>query len=137
MKLTNEEIRALEGALPYNEIRNSRRNKLSKEVRSLYNEDSIYYVYEHIDPRTRVVKYVGYGVDGRAYEFVKPCARRSLEHAKWASELFHLDYLPSDLVRVRAFGVSKKSAKRIEKDILRKCKERGMAKEMFNKYFPK
>lgn len=113
------------------------RDKLSKNVKKLFDSESVYYVYEHIDPRTREVKYVGHGVDGRAYEFVKPSARRSLEHAQWAADLLQEDYLPSDIVRMRAYGVSKKSAKRIERDILRKYAENGTKDQLFNKAFPR
>lgn len=113
----------------------TKRNELSKKVSKLFNKESVYYVYEHIDPETRDIKYVGHGVDGRAYEFFKPSARRCYDHAEWAYKLLSKDYLPSDLVRIRAFGVSKKSAARIEKDILRKCKELGKDKNMFNKNY--
>ena len=115
----------------------NKRNKLSQEVQKLFNRESVYYVYEHRDPVSREVVYVGHGVDGRAYEFFKPCARRCYEHAEWAYNLMSKDYLPSDLVRIRAFGVSKKSAMRIERDILRKQKELGNDTKMFNKAFPK
>ena len=114
-----------------------RRNKLSTAVSNLYDGESVYYVYEHLDPNTREVRYVGHGVDGRAYEIFKPCARRCVEHAEWAVELAASGYLPSDYIRMRAFGISKKSAVRIERDILRKHKENGTSGRLFNKQFPK
>lgn len=115
----------------------NKRNAVAKEVKKMFEDESIFYVYEHINPKTREVVYVGHGVDGRAYEICKPCARRSYEHAEWAFNLLSQNYLPSDLVRIRAFGVSKKSAERIERDILRKYVETGTEHELFNKRFPK
>ena len=111
------------------------RAKLSKFVSGLYEDESVYYVYEHFDPDTREVKYVGYGVDGRAYTVFRPEGRRRAEHASWGAEMALKGYLPHECVRFRAYGVSKKSAKRIERDILRKYKEEGLAQTLFNKRF--
>ena len=111
------------------------RSRLSNFVSSLYKDESVYYVYEHFDPDTREVKYVGYGVDGRAYTVFRPEGRRNKNHAMWGAEMALKGYLPHECVRFRAYGVSRRSAKRIEKDILRKYKEEGMAQQLFNKRF--
>ena len=113
------------------------RNRLSAFVSNLYKGESVYYVYEHFDPDTRKVVYVGYGVDGRAYTIFRPEGRRNKDHAEWGAEMALKGYLPHECVRFRAYGVSKKSAQRIEKDILRKYKELGNDGQLFNKKFPK
>ena len=112
------------------------RKKLSAFVTGLYKDESVYYVYEHFDPDTREVKYVGYGVDGRAYTIFRPEGRRNAGHAEWGAEMALKGYLPHECVKFRAYGVSRKSAQRIERDILRKYKENGMTKQLFNKRFP-
>lgn len=111
------------------------RKRLSQFVSGLYKDESVYYVYEHFDPDTRQVRYVGYGVDGRAYTVFRPEGRRNKEHASWGAEMALKGYLPHECVRFRAYGVSQKSAERIERAILRKYKEEGMAHELFNKRF--
>lgn len=109
---------------------------LSSLVSDLYKGESVYYTYEHVDPVTREVRYVGYGVDSRAYSIFRPEARRCAEHAAWGAEMALNGYLPHECIRFRAYGVSKSSAKRIESDILRKYKELGMEDQLFNKRFP-
>ena len=113
------------------------RNRLSAFVSNLYKGESVYYVYEHFDPDSRQVKYVGHGVDGRAYTIFRPEGRRNADHAKWGAEMALKGYLPHECIRFRAYGVSKSSAVRIEKDILRKYNELGMKEQLFNKMFPK
>lgn len=112
-------------------------NRLSAFVSNLYKDESVYYVYEHFDPDTREVRYVGYGVDGRAYTVFRPEGRRSEAHAAWGAEMSLKGYLPHECVRFRAYGISKTSAKRVESDILRKYKEIGMEAQLFNRRYPK
>lgn len=81
------------------------------------------YVYTHIDPRTKDVKYVGAGSGGRAWACnYSPknsskgrYGNRSEEHHKWLSEIFDAGFTMGDIVKIVAQGISRVEALAIEK----------------------
>jgi len=80
-----------------------------------------YYVYEHYDPDTDEIVYVGMGSLGRAWSFADTgtAARRGNrppEHATWAYALCDRGISPEDFVRVTDSGLSREDALALERD---------------------
>lgn len=71
------------------------------------------YVYEHFDPRTGEVRYVGKGTGGRAWSVARS-GSRSLAHFEWLTEIQEHGFTPDQFVRVIARGLSNKEALRLE-----------------------
>ena len=65
----------------------------------------IYYVYEHKDPVTKEVVYIGYGSRDRAWKFPPisknyPSANRQPEHILWMEEKTKQGYIVSEWVNI-------------------------------------
>lgn len=94
------------------------------------------YVYRHVDPRTKEVRYVGQGVKGRAWACGSCTAEsgrrgnRTREHTAWIDELLSLGYTPGDFVEILRKGLSNEEAK--------ECEAREIEKydwfRLFNRY---
>lgn len=70
-----------------------------------------FYVYEHFDPATKEVVYVGKGCRGRAWV----CEGRTPPHTRWIAHLLACGHLPDQFVRIRARGLSDRGALAHEK----------------------
>lgn len=73
-----------------------------------------YYVYQHVDPKTNTVVYVGLGQYDRAWNVRK--GHRSPDHVSWLSEMYEEGFTLHDIVFVTDKGLTKEQAARIEKE---------------------
>lgn len=81
------------------------------------------YVYEHFDPKTGEIVYVGKGSGGRAWQ-CSPTDRGNGDHYKWLKSLLNAGYTPDDFVRVTHKNLSSDSAFLEESLSYRKLKPR-------------
>lgn len=65
-----------------------------------------HYVYEHFDPFTHVIVYVGTGTGGRAWSSTS----RSSAHKAWLGTMARLGLTPDQFVRITARGLSAQAA---------------------------
>jgi len=80
----------------------------------------IYYVYQHTDPRTGEVIYIGHGCRGRAWIHGSGgSVLRSKEHLAHLEELTQEGYLPSKWVSILISGLSKSEACQREQENIR------------------
>jgi hypothetical protein len=56
-----------------------------------------YYVYQHIDPDTQQVVYIGKGCGGRAWDVTR-CRSQNKDHQDWMVSLCQKGFVPSDWV---------------------------------------
>lgn len=83
---------------------------------------SNYYVYQHIDPETDEVIYIGRGSGSRAWMYVHPF--RSEEHSEYLEDLVDRGYLPSDWVRIESRRLTKDESVLMEKKFLAEFRPR-------------
>lgn len=76
-----------------------------------------FYVYQHIDPRTNEVVYVGKGCGGRAWDITRSRGEHK-EHQNWMIDLTNLGYVPSDWVFIYQKNLCEQDAFSIEKNLL-------------------
>jgi DNA-binding NarL/FixJ family response regulator len=82
--------------------------------------DYIHYVYNHTDPRTGEVIYVGHGSRGRAWTHgSKLTALRSQEHLAHLESMTQDGFVPSDWVEIIISGLTKADACRQEQALIR------------------
>lgn len=82
-----------------------------------------YYWYQHVDPDSQEVVYVGYGSGGRAWQCGSSHSPlRSKEHCKWADELLERGITPDEWVVIGDRGISKDEAKEIELQLIHELK---------------
>lgn len=74
---------------------------------------SIYYVYEHVDPRSGEIVYIGMGSGGRAWD-VSRDRNHHKNHLSWMKELMFDGYIPSDWVNILAKNLDQISAREKE-----------------------
>lgn len=88
---------------------------------------STYYVYEHRDPQTDELVYIGIGRAWRAWatgssRFTNPASkaygRRDLWHAGWLEDQYEKGFLPSEWVKITHRQLSKELATTIEKGLI-------------------
>ena len=81
-----------------------------------------YYVYQHIDPDTGELLYIGMG----SYERAWLCrgSNRKKNHQERLNELFALGYTMQDVVRIMATGLNKAAALNLELIKIEKFKPR-------------
>jgi len=85
----------------------------------------IHYVYQHVDPRTDEIIYVGHGSRGRAWTHgSKHTVLRSQEHLDHLESMTQEGFVPSDWVQILHSGLNKPEACVIEQDLIRKIKPR-------------
>ena len=85
----------------------------------------IHYVYQHKDPRSGEVIYVGHGSRGRAWTHgSKHTVLRSQEHLDHLEGMTQCGFVPSDWVSILHSGLTKSDACAIEQDLIRKMKPR-------------
>ena len=86
-------------------------------------ESATSYVYHHIDPDTRQVRYIGCGSRGRAWactyspdsEGKGRYGNRSKEHNEWLNMLFAAGYTMGDIVHIVDKALIRKDALALEK----------------------
>lgn len=108
-------------------------------------ERNDYYVYQHIDPDTHLVIYIGHGRGKRAYEtettFVKrrgAYGHRSMEHSEFLQSLLKRGYLPHEWCDFPFRSLSKEEAARKESGLILLTKPKfnqayGLKQCKFNK----
>lgn len=79
--------------------------------------DKVFYVYQHVDPQTRDIVYVGKGKHGRAWDVTR-CRNQHKEHQDWMKELCKFGYVPCDWVVIIEQGLSEEEAFLLEKEWL-------------------
>ena len=83
-------------------------------------ENNIYYVYSHVDPRNNETIYVGHGCRGRAWiHGSKKTCLRSQDHLDRLNELTSLGFIATDWVKILEKGMSKSEACRFEQEVIR------------------
>lgn len=84
---------------------------------------SSYYVYQHIDPYTNKVVYVGHGSGGRAWQCGSSHSPlRSKDHCEWADKLLSKGLTPDDWVEIVYKGRTKSEARELERALIRELK---------------
>ena len=84
-----------------------------------------YYVYEHVDPRSGAILYIGMGTGSRAYATKTTKAKqsayghRSPEHSKHLDELLKEGYLPHEWINFPGRGLTKEEALSFEKELIK------------------
>lgn len=82
-----------------------------------------YYVYQHVDPITHVIVYVGHGSGGRAWQCGSSHSPlRSKDHCEWSDNLLNKGYTPDDWVILEHKNLPKDEAKRFERMLIRELK---------------
>ncbi|HXN74928.1 MAG TPA: NUMOD3 domain-containing DNA-binding protein [Candidatus Acidoferrum sp.] len=85
-----------------------------------------HYVYYHIDPTNKQIKYVGKGSGNRAYE---TRYRRSTTHLEWAKNLYDQGLCP--IIEIVKFFDNEVDAYEEEKELINKLKNDGL--NLFNR----
>ena len=85
----------------------------------MMNDYPIYYVYEHVDPDTGEIVYIGHGKFERAWRCSTTnnpthYGHRSVAHAEWLFEMAMHGFTPDSWVNIIQSGLTKKEAARIE-----------------------
>lgn len=87
--------------------------------------DIIYYVYEHVDPRTQELIYIGHGCRGRAWTHGSDkTALRSQEHLAHLEDMTINGYTADHWVRIIYSSLTKSEACETEQDLIRNRKPR-------------
>lgn len=86
--------------------------------------DKIYYVYQHVEPVTDQLMYIGHGCRERAWA-CRPGrgktysgGHRKPEHADWCLELMQSGCTPDDWVQIVKQGLTKDEAKILEYELI-------------------
>lgn len=78
--------------------------------------EKTYYVYTHIDPRNKAIKYVGIGQYDRAWNTRRN--QRKENHVAWIEELYKQGFTLADIVQIEVNGLSKEEALECEKEMI-------------------
>jgi hypothetical protein len=82
-----------------------------------------YYVYQHVDPSTDEVVYIGMGSAGRAWLVGEThSTARKKAHNKWADDLLNEGTTPDQFVEVLNRGLPKSEALLLENILIHKLK---------------
>jgi hypothetical protein len=90
------------------------------------NDKNWFYVYEHFEPTTGEIVYIGKGSGARAWQMGTYTQRkgyrghRRKDHNEWAENLMKLGYTADQFVRIIHRGLSKKEALDEERNFLPK-----------------
>lgn len=79
-----------------------------------------YYVYQHVDPETKNVVYVGHGCSARAWLSSEPF--RSCLHSEYLGMLENTGYTADEWVKIIAKNITKEEACQLERDLIKKMK---------------
>ncbi len=83
----------------------------------------IYYIYKHEDPRTGELLYIGHGCRGRAWiHGSRRSVLRSQDHLNHLESMTLDGFVATDWVTVVAQGLDKKSACKLEQNLIRDLK---------------
>jgi len=69
-----------------------------------------HYVYQHVDPTTGEIVYIGMGTGGRAWGILNKNKKHHLEHRLFLDNLLELGYLPNDWVKIIERNLTKENA---------------------------
>ncbi len=83
-------------------------------------EDSAFYVYSHVDPETKEIKYLGIGQYDRAWSVRKN--NRKASHCDWLKEQYNKGYTLADIVVIELKGLTKKEVLEIEMNRIKQLK---------------
>jgi hypothetical protein len=83
-----------------------------------------YYVYQHKDPKTNEVVYVGMGSAGRAWDARNSSNKRfkNTAHCNWIQEQLNAGYLPTDYTTVLCKGLTREEALKLEHRLVLRLK---------------
>jgi hypothetical protein len=79
-----------------------------------------FYIYQHIDPVSKEVMYLGVGQYDRAWSIRKN--NRKEKHVKWLTEQYDKGFTLSDIVVIVANGLSKEEALEKELKLIKETK---------------
>lgn len=79
-----------------------------------------YYVYDHFDPVSGEVVYIGLGTMGRAWD----ASTRTATHKEWCIRLSERGYTPDQYVRLRVRGLRRLAALQLERRAIEAAKPR-------------
>lgn len=92
--------------------------------------NDIYYVYEHVEPITDEVVYIGHGCLERAWTCRSGRGKtysgghRKPEHSDWCLELMNSGLTPADWVKILYQGLCKSEANKLEHKLIDKYRPR-------------
>lgn len=89
----------------------------------------MYYVYQHTDPDTEEIVYVGYGSRDRAWKFPPlspnhPSANRQPNHIAWMELKTAAGYVPSDWVKIVFRSTERNEARKHEAKMIKTLQPR-------------
>lgn len=70
-------------------------------------------MYEHIDPETKEIVYIGKGSGGRAWDVTRARNNRR-DHQEWMLKKMEQGYIPCDWVKIISKNLSNKQALEVE-----------------------
>jgi hypothetical protein len=82
--------------------------------------ENLFYLYQHIDPETQELKYLGIGQYDRAW-----CVRRNqrkTEHVLWLESLYEKGFTLADVVKITDNKLTKKEALEKESVLIKELK---------------
>ncbi len=77
----------------------------------------LYYVYQHFDPLTKEIVYIGKGCHGRAWDVTR-CRNEHKEHQSWMKSLCSKGFIPTDWVYIVKRGLLEEEAYTLEHDLI-------------------
>ena len=85
----------------------------------------LYYIYQHVDPDTGEVVYVGLGTGSRAWATgTSSGSHRGKVHSAWLSDLYHQGYTMGEIAKVTTTLLTKDQALSLENEIIKALKPR-------------
>jgi len=85
----------------------------------------LYYLYQHVDPDSGEIVYVGIGTGSRAWATgTSSGSHRGEEHSAWINELYKTGYTMGDISKIVITLLSKIEALSIEDEYIKKLKPR-------------
>ena len=98
-------------------------NNLTQQERSMIKD--LYYLYQHIDPDSGEIVYVGIGTGSRAWATgTSSGSHRSSEHGAWITELYKAGYTMGDISKIVVTLLSKQQALTFEDEYIKRLKPR-------------
>lgn len=84
---------------------------------------NIYYLYEHRDPKTNKIVYIGMGTGSRAWACgASSSTSRDIDHKVWIEERYKEGYTMGDITIVTTTLLTKKEAFKMEYSLIQKYK---------------
>jgi len=83
----------------------------------------LYYIYQHVDPDTGEIVYVGMGTGSRAWATgTSSSSMRGPMHSAWLTELYHQGYTMGDVAKVTNTLLTRQQAIQIENALIKELK---------------